>query len=203
MTVRAFLAATAAALILGSAPASATDLYSRGGAPKDARHALTGFYAALGAGYTSSAASVAGVSFDVSGQGAFATLRLGYDHEIAHNVILGVFAEGLAGNFTYDGTGFAADYSGAIGARIGTLIGGTLLYLTGGYSITPLEGSGQSKGIDINLDGYFAGGGIEAPLGNGWSLVPEARITFAADTVSGITIEDDAVSVTALLKKTF
>ena len=141
-------------------------------------------------------------SFDGEGaSGGFGTVVLGFDRQIRDRYVVGLFTEfdwssieiSYQDTLTPEQT-FRVDRTFSIGARGGFLLTQTsLLYLTGGYSWS----HGKNKGyfdIDneegffpgrrtLDLQGFFAGIGMETQLGRNLSLRGEVRYTMYDDKV--------------------
>lgn len=126
-------------------------------------------------------------------EGFFVTGRVGYDFQHSP-LVFGPFAE-LNYSMNDDS---AAEWSGAIGGRLGFLIDPRVLaYVNGGIEITDYDNiSGETE-----YNG-FAGGGLEFLLNGGWSLSGEGRVSFVEETISGTEI-DNLYTVRAIFAKRF
>lgn len=175
------LIAALAALSLSalSAPAHADHL-GYGGAVDH----WTGFYAGASIGYGfadtdfthtfDNGAVTAVTQSGISGDGVTGTLAIGYDVNFSSNIVAGVFADYTFGEL--DGSGVYAlnvvapynieyDDTWAIGGRVGLARpGGTLWYLTAGYTETDFTLSDPFGTLKRDLSGYFLGGGVEQSL---------------------------------------
>src|SRR5690606_11603223 len=100
---------------------------------------------------------------------------VGYDHQVAPNVVLGVeggFSLGESdriGPYGPDNTSLDPRYSFDAAARAGYVLGErNLLYVRGGYANTRARVARDVGGIAVsdkdNLDGWFVGGGVERKL---------------------------------------
>jgi outer membrane immunogenic protein len=119
----------------------------------------------------------------------------GYDHQLSPRIVAGILTdfdisslEGSLqdGNAALEGR-TKATWSWAAGARAGWLVTPAVLtYVNGGYSRVHLTGAtmvfqGTAApffGLTtpaFELDGWFAGGGVEAPLARGWFWRNEYR----------------------------
>jgi outer membrane immunogenic protein len=184
----------AAALMLGAGQAAADGLPNRGGVRgPDGPEPVgtwnwTGFYVGAGIGGGTTEIDVNGVNAD--GDGFLGTVIIGYDRQFAPGWVAGVFAD-----FDFSDISVAdvdQTFSWAIGARLGGLITPkTLLYATGGYTQTELEG-----GLEGTADGFFVGAGLEHMLRDNWSLRLEYRYSeFEADVeVGGVAAGDAEVT---------
>lgn len=126
-------------------------------------------------------------------EGFFVTGRVGYDFQHSP-LVFGPFAE-LNYSMNDDS---AAEWSGAIGGRLGFLIDPRVLaYVNGGIEITDYDNiSGETE-----YNG-FAGGGLEFLLNGGWSLSGEGRVSFVEETIGGTEI-DNLYTVRAIFAKRF
>lgn len=132
---------------------------------------------------------------DEDNDGFLVTGRFGYDWQ-RDGFVFGPFAE--VNWLNMDAKYFAeADFSYAIGGRVGHLINSRLLaYVNGGVELTDYDG------LDTNTD-PFVGGGLELMVGDGWTLTGEGRWTFDnSDLPSGVE-KDDPASVRLIAGKKF
>jgi outer membrane immunogenic protein len=148
----------------------------------------TGFYigAGIGGGAEILGLGTSGVpgTTDLGGEGAFATVVLGYDYQLGSRWVAGVFADfdlsDISGKFVGGNVARVSldhNYSWSVGARLGTLVNPTtLLYGTVGYSQAEFEFSGTVNDSDT-FEGYFAGAGIETFLRENWTLKFEYRFS--------------------------
>ncbi len=135
------------------------------------------------------------VGYDTSSDGVTGTVTVGYDVNFDSSFVAGIFADYTFGEL--DGNGayaigppsqFSLEYDNtwAIGGRIGLARpGGTLWYLTAGYTETELTLSDAFGNIDRDLDGYFLGAGVEQQLHHhGLSLKLEYRFSdYGSETL--------------------
>jgi len=132
-------------------------------------------------------AGLGGLSVDgLSSEGFQGTLTIGYDRQVHHNWVIGVFGDYTLGELETDisltspeelgisaGLGEITD-SWAIGARIGYLHSCcTMWYVAGGYAQADLEALEISK----TMDGWFIGGGVEQQLSGNLFLKLDYRYT--------------------------
>jgi len=151
-----------------------------------------GPYVGLGIG-TDIHAVDAGVEVDASIDGAMFTGRLGYDIALRKHLLLGAFGDV---NYSTAGAGDVdADYSYQLGGRAGLRLGGTLLYGMGGYAWNDFSG------VDYQPTGYFAGGGLQTDLGDGFSLAIEGQREWSEDGVGGEDVEQTADRIRLMLLK--
>jgi outer membrane immunogenic protein len=183
----------AAALMLGAGQAAADGLPSKGAirgpdGPEVATWSWTGFYLGAGIGYGATEIDFNGQN---DGDGILGTVVMGYDRQFAPRWVAGVFADFDFSDISVNVGGLNVDqtYSWSIGARLGTLVTPkTLLYATGGYTQTELEGN-----LEGTADGYFVGGGLEHMLRDNWTLKLEYRYSeFEADVEQGGVVTGDA-----------
>jgi outer membrane immunogenic protein len=179
----------AAALMLGAGQAAADGLPNRGGVRgPDGPEPVgtwnwTGFY--VGAGIGGGVLEVNNDGFGQSGdgEGILGTVIIGYDRQFGPGWVWGVFADFDFSDISADVGGVDVDqvYTFSVGGRLGGLITPkTLLYATGGYTQTELEGL-----LDGTADGFFVGAGLEHILRDNWSLRLEYRYSeFEADVVN-------------------
>jgi outer membrane immunogenic protein len=173
----------AAALMLGAGQAAADGLPSRGAVrgpdgPMPDTWNWTGFYVGVGIGGGVTEIDVDGANAD--GEGILGTVIVGYDRQFGPGWVAGVFAD-------FDFSDISVDdvdqiYSFSVGGRLGGLITPkTLLYATGGYTQTEVEG-----GLEGTAAGYFVGAGLEHMLRDNWSLRFEYRYSdMEADVEDG------------------
>jgi outer membrane immunogenic protein len=185
----------AAALMLSTGQAAADGLPSRGAVrgpegPEVGTWNWTGFYVGVGIGGGSLEVE-SDAAGNGDGDGILGTVVVGYDRQFGPGLVAGVFADfdfsdisANVGRADVDQT-----YSWSIGARLGGLITPkTLLYATGGYTQTELEGV-----LDGTADGYFVGAGLEHILRDNWTLKLEYRYSaFQADVVENGAAAGDA-----------
>lgn len=113
-------------------------------------------------------------------------LQAGYDHQLPSGIVIGAvtdvsFPNLLSGTQAMDGRAGVADWedellmSGTVRGRLGYSFGHMLLYGTAGYAwaqeqITRTElSTGNEQLRRQMLNGWVAGGGIEAKVGGNWS----------------------------------
>lgn len=186
--MKRLIAGVAAALMLSAGQAAADGLPDSGAVrgpegPEVATWNWTGFYlgAGIGGGMLDVETDVFG---DGDGEGILGTVVLGYDRQFGPRWVAGMFADFDFSDISADVGGFDVDqtYSWSVGGRLGGLITPkTLLYGTGGYTQTELEG-----GLEGTADGYFVGAGMEHMLRENWTLKLEYRYSdFEADVDVG------------------
>jgi opacity protein-like surface antigen len=154
------LMAAAAALAVMAAPAMAQN---------------TGCYLGLqaGANFGSSELSVGGTSIidGISSTGAVGGLRGGCDYQMAGtNFVLGLLADVNWKNEKASFLGGAleakSDFDWSLGGRAGLAFGNALPYVSAGYTQSELTFGGLIPDMDIS--GYWVGGGIDYKLGGGF-----------------------------------
>ncbi len=130
------------------------------------------------------------------GKGGFGTVILGYDYQIGDHWVAGAYADfdlasidGTLQDMFNEETGTRRlQHAWYAGARLGYLLmPSSLLYGTGGYTAASFSGTTLnvitgppfSPGIDSlpgnSPGGWFAGGGIETQIAQGWSIRGEYR----------------------------
>lgn len=133
--------------------------------------------------------------YDTSSDGVTGTIAIGYDVNLHSNLVAGVFADYTFGEL--DGSGAYAigepspysleyDDTWAIGARLGLARpGGSLWYVTAGYTETDLTLSDDFGTLSRDLKGYFLGAGVEQNLHHhGLSLKLEYRFSdYGSETL--------------------
>ena len=118
---------------------------------------------------------------------------VGYDHQVAPNVVLGVeggFSVGESdrvGPYGPDNASLDPRYSFDASARAGYVLGErNLLYVRGGYANTRVRLARDVGGVAVsgkdNLDGWFVGGGVERKLLDNVSTRLEYRYADFGDT---------------------
>jgi outer membrane immunogenic protein len=134
-------------------------------------------------------------------EGLFGEVQVGYDHQVANNVILGAFAGANLSNAEFSAsydhiylgkTELTSDYEwgGVIGARLGLVKGAnTLFYVAGGYAYAEL-GDPELNGKAIEgvkgpeLHGWFGEVGMEHRLSQSISLTVAGRYTdYGSETL--------------------
>jgi outer membrane immunogenic protein len=209
---KALIAAVAAFVGMGTS-AYAADL---GGSMKDAPvydaapQSWTGLYIGVGIGGGASVTELTlsdgddSASFDgIGGEGILGTAQLGYDYQLSQRMVIGAFVDydfsGIStdidasdGEFSLS-TEIELDHMWSIGARLGflatpdTLVYGLIAYTQGEYSWDDL-------GLNVDVQGWSFGGGIETRLTENWSLKGEYRFTqFDEETL----FADDGFSIDA------
>lgn len=167
--------ATALALCAGSAAADPPAAYP-----------WTGFYigAGLGAGTIVQRQEIVDsfgplFSDTYGATGHFATVTAGYDIPVIQRYVAGLFFDYEHSRMSNDSWStllpFDQKHAWSIGGRFGYLATpATLWYGLGGYTRSSFDylliGS-------RNLQGFFAGGGVETQVGGGWSARVEYRFT--------------------------
>ena len=205
------------ATFLAAAPASATDIYHQGSAndlvvdaPAPAK-SWTGPYIGIGVGYEAfrtegsfeydtfeyhngkghyHKTGTEAFGYDTFDGNVIVTGRIGYDQQ-SGQVVFGAFVEGNWLNI--DSALGDAEWSYAGGGRLGLLCGGALCYLNGGWEFIELDGA--------DIDNPFAGAGLEAQLGSGFSGALEARYSFREEDKLGVEVKDTFSARLMLLKK--
>jgi outer membrane immunogenic protein len=165
--------------------------------PEIASPGWTGFYIGAGVGAGAQLARLEnelGGQADLGGEGALATVILGYDRVLRPGWVAGIFGDfdlsGIVGDAVEDATGnqgqFGHNYSWSVGARLGTLLNpATLVYGTAGYAQAEFEFNGAANASNA-FEGYFVGAGIEAFLHENWTLKLEYRFSdFREDDFGG------------------
>lgn len=155
-----------------------------------------GPYIALGAGFDAN--SVSNGVDDISVSGLVATGRVGWDFQQGR-FVFGPFADVEWNNA--DSTGIDGQWSVALGGRAGLVIGQALVYVNGGFEWKHFDISTIST--DYDPSGPFVGAGLEASLGEGWTIMPEGRISFTDDKVGSEKIDNQDYSFRVFAKKRF
>lgn len=208
-----------------ASPASAADLGGRA-SMKDAPvyessavpRSWQGPYVALGLGFDANAIDAPVVydeekvgGIDLSSDGILITGRIGYYFQRSQ-FVAGPFADiewsdtsGTATNFPgFLGGSVKGKFSYALGANMGVVVGQSLLYGGAGWQWKNFNVSGDGPSTDhYKPDGFFLQGGIEASLGDSWTLNPEVRYTWGSDDVDGIKVDDSNWSARARIVKHF
>jgi outer membrane immunogenic protein len=208
---KALIAALAAFVGMGTS-AYAADL---GGSMKDAPvydaapQSWTGLYIGVGMGGGASVTDLSVNIFDedetfeffgfdgVGGEGALGTVQLGYDYQLSQRFVIGAFADydfsGISTEIRAFDSAFETeidlDHMWTVGARFGFLATpDTLVYALLGY--TQGEFSADDFDIEVDVEGWSFGGGIETRLTENWSLKGEYRFTqFDEESLFGGFIE--------------
>jgi outer membrane immunogenic protein len=194
---KTLVAATLAAVLGMGGAAYAADIYAGGGL-KDApvyapATSWTGFYAGIGVGGgavnhdgTASFGGLSGELNGIGGEGALGTVQVGYDYQLDHHFVVGVFADfdftdiTSSARISLGGTSLSA--SGdlndmwSVGGRVGYLVNSnTLAYVLASY--TEADFSFPHPLTNSTFSGYSVGGGLETRLGGNWFLKGEYRFT--------------------------
>lgn len=162
-------------LILSGAAALAA-LGAAGPAFAQEQHAAGGAYAGVVLGYDEVALDD-GVDSGSTGDLMYG-LSAGYDFAVGGNAIMGLEVEAAESGVGISATdilvtGDRFTVSGGrdlyIGARIGTHLGKTLVYLKGGYTNVRMNAE-YTDGVSVleegeSLDGFRVGGGVEVNMG--------------------------------------
>ncbi len=192
----------ASLLVLGSAAASAADVYARGGSYKDEvayapAITWTGFYLGAHAGgsfdntieFSDSRDSVGG---DLDG-GFVGGVHVGYNWQRANNVVLGL--EATLSSIDSETNGVDVnDYLATVRGRLGYAFDRTLVYATGGAAWLGYD--------DVPVDdafGWVAGAGIEHKITNRISLGLEALYYDVNTDEGSVDIDQDLWTVQARL----
>lgn len=182
-----------------SSLAGATDLSTKDSRDGYAdRKSWAGFYVGADVGYEASELSVEGTPLSLGGGGAFAAFRAGYDVQPGGRpLVFGAFGAIGTTELEYNAVDAEVDFFYEVGARAGIAIGNALPYVFAGYQWRDF---GEVSNVDLNLDGWFGGAGIELALGGGFSTKIEGRYSLREEEVSAFgtktDLEDDAVSAT-------
>ncbi|WP_322889742.1 MULTISPECIES: outer membrane protein [unclassified Yoonia] len=157
-----------------------------------AQETWTGAYAGLSAGYAKADFGWDNLEVDTAevpaeGDGATFGLRAGYDQQFGQTVV-GGFAE--YGKMDISGTGVHSLYPTdnveytvedylLVGARAGRLVGGALVYGTGGVAVSELQTTYTNPRVFVyepeRLVGFMVGVGYERMLTTDWSVMTELR----------------------------
>jgi outer membrane immunogenic protein len=197
--------AAASCLVTGQAFADGYARKAPAAACCEAPRMWTGFYVGGGAG---SGAVVHDLSVDVpagnalsfdgiGGEGYLGTVIVGYDHQIAPSIVVGIFADYDFSNISTDlsvANGlFTASlehkHSWSIGGRAGFLASpSTLWYGTAGYTQAKFDLTSTIGSLSVpEFKGYFVGGGVESQFVGDWSLRAEYRFSqFDRESVFNI-----------------
>jgi outer membrane immunogenic protein len=201
---RASIIAAFAAVFGFGGGAQAADLYGGYGAPsmKDApvyvsAPVWTGFYvgAGIGAGAMVNDVDINGGALfgadvdGLGGEGILGTVQAGYDRQIGHRLVRGVFVDydfsGLStdidvrfGN-TKASADIDLDHMWSVGGRIGYLVNpSTMLYGFLAYTEANFDAPSFGGALDIDdFQGYSVGVGLETQLSGNWFLKGEYRFT--------------------------
>ncbi len=199
--IYAFIVAVAASLVFtATAMAGGTTYGSMKDGHAEAVHNWSGFHvgAALGYSFTdydhthdlfdSTVPYDATTTLNADSDGLTGTITIGYDRQMSHRFVVGVFADYTFGE--HDATGmliyptgpegvrFTHEDSWAVGARFGYIVmPSTLVYFNVGYTRGRFEQSSLVNGgsLEDDLDGYFLGVGLVKKLKNGLGLTLEYR----------------------------
>ncbi|HEY6633296.1 MAG TPA: outer membrane protein [Rhizobiaceae bacterium] len=189
-------------------PASAGDS-SPGEIAASASFNWTGFYVGAHGGYGWGEGKAANP--DTPGQepeGRFGGLQIGYDHQFASNLLLGIVADVsygklddavLAGN--YLGMHAEVDYLGTARVRAGYAIDRLLPYVTGGFAwahsaagaacptgvqfgvCSHPDYAGEARKDNTVATGWTAGVGLDYAFADHWSAnVEYLRVDYGTDT---------------------
>ena len=196
------LAIAAAALVLGTAGASAADLaarpYTKAPAPVAALYNWTGFYIGAQVGYawgdnsTREFVTATGVPTAFI-QGFNADGFVGGGH-IGYNWQVGQFVFGLEGDLegadvkggyrlaNFNGTDFRIDAQASIRGRLGVAFNNSLLYVTGGAAWADMDhtyvfANTLFETISTTRTGWTVGAGWEYGFTPNWSARLEYRYT--------------------------
>lgn len=128
----------------------------------------------------------------IGGEGILGTAQLGYDYQLSSRLLIGAFVDydfsGISTEvrFLENSTDLDLDHMWTIGARLGLLATpDTLVYALLGYT----QGEFSADDFDVNLDveGWTFGGGIETRLTENWSIKGEYRFTqFDEESFYGV-----------------
>lgn len=148
----------------------------------------SGLYVGAAAGYAIGSSELTVVN-DTAGpfsvRGAQGVVTAGYDFRLSPKWVAGLFADYAFGEL--DGRSaeslFTIDNQWAVGARLGVLATpSTLLYASAGYTAADFRLSEEgSLLVDLALDGYFVGLGVEQALGRSLSLKLDYRFSDYGD----------------------
>jgi outer membrane immunogenic protein len=196
----------ASLLVLGSAAASAADVYARGGSYKDEvayapAITWTGFY--LGAHAGGSFDSTIDVSAGSnSGEldldnGFVGGVHVGYNWQRANNVVLGLEASITGVDDETDDVN-VTDYLATVRGRLGYAMDKTLVYATGGVAWLGYSDDTIFGELDDSF-GWVAGAGIEHKLTNRISLGLEALYYDVNTDVGSVDVDQDLWTVQARL----
>ena len=180
---------TISAAVLMAAPALAADLPTRAApaAPVAAAPAFTwtGFYVGANAGYAWGTARFSDTDGDgVSGRynGALGGAQIGYNWQ-AGDIVFGVESDiqatGISRSLTSDGTTLKSEiqYFGTVRGRIGMSFDNIMPYVTAGLAYANNKVTASEAGVSLSSSkthfGWTVGAGVEAALGNGWSVKGE------------------------------
>lgn len=181
------LATSAFALMAG--PALAADLPTRAApaAPFAAPPVFTwtGLYVGANAGYTWGTARFSdtdGDGFSRRIDGALGGAQVGYNWQ-AGDIVFGVESDiqatGISRSVTSDGTTLKSEipYFGTVRGRIGMSFDNIMPYVTAGLAYANNKITVSEAGVSLSNTkthfGWTVGAGIEAALGNGWSVKGE------------------------------
>lgn len=182
-----------AAFALAVTSASARDPVSVNDGPS-----WTGFYVGAAAGY-GIGSTFTPDPIDLSQRGAQGFLSVGYDIQASPGIVLGVLADYAFGDLKgkQGSVDFGLNNQWAIGARLGFLpTSSSLWFATVGYTHAVFELSDGPSNIEVALNGFFLGGGVEQALNRNLSLKLEYRFLNYEDFRLGpVPFHSDAHSV--------
>lgn len=153
----------------------------------------TGFYGAVGIGYSSTGTDVGyrynddvttnlSTGRSVDADGVIGTVGVGYDHLVRDRFLIGLFGEYAFGEHD-DRTSLPAgdfidmtyDDTWSVGARFGLVHCCTLFYATVGYTSTDATMTTLIHDESDRLDGWFVGAGLEHYLHHNFFIRAEYR----------------------------
>lgn len=205
--MKRFLLATVALAAL-SAPAAAADLatkYPVKAIPVPV-FSWTGFYIGANVGYGGdkttydlNALGVPVASLDLNSSGFFAGGQLGYNYQLANNVVIGIETDLQwadisdtvsvdVGAVTVASAGQSVDYFGTIRARLGYAFDRFLPYITGGAAYGKTKTDVTFLNVPIFSDsntkwGWTIGAGGEFAITNNWTFKAEyLYVDLGSDT---------------------
>ncbi|AWC20600.1 Opacity protein antigen [Aminobacter sp. MSH1] len=155
----------------------------------------TGGYIGLQAGYMvggsvdHTLATDTNGSYNLSPDGMFGGLYVGYNQQFANRIVLGAEGDFAIGNAGASGNPVGStlyrstndfDWTGSIRARLGYSTDRFLPYVTGGVAFGRLsyeerEGGAFYSDAEVDLMGWTIGGGAEYALSDNWILRGEYR----------------------------
>ena len=203
-------------MLRGMLLAAAALVATAGAAQAQEPFTWTGFYIGANAGYIWGEVDEPGAFPDIDPEGLFLAGRVGYDHQLDNNIVLGAFL--FAPVFFADedqsvgAIEFEAELDWAItfAARAGYAFGNVLPFVMAGYVIGEGTGTAEGAGVDFDLtethDGYMLGLGVDYrvsemfSVGLSWAYSDLSAENYEFTTPHDIGFEASGLSVKADLR---